>query len=220
MTALFIHIVTDGYCTELLHVREHSILALGNAFSLANRSKKEECLRVVLICISALVEANGLFLEPVLNAITEQLPLLWERARDSVSIHSFLLSVLTHLIMKIGYTTIENQHIQMILFPLLDYCTDISVASRATNHLEDELRLWLVLLVSSRLATEAILWSGLEPHLSLKVIQFNAVLLGPEVVATLSTIIPDLLLNLVSHITLDGGYDDEMDGDDRSKEVG
>ena len=42
--------------------------------------------------MSALVEANGLYLEPVLQAIAEQLPALWERARDSVPIHSCLLS--------------------------------------------------------------------------------------------------------------------------------
>lgn len=44
------------------------------------------------MCVSALVEANGLYLEPVLQAIAEQLPALWERARDSVPIHSCLLS--------------------------------------------------------------------------------------------------------------------------------
>ena len=47
---------------------------------------------VTLMCVSALVEANGLYLEPVIQAIAEQLPSLWERARDSVPIHSCLLS--------------------------------------------------------------------------------------------------------------------------------
>lgn len=42
--------------------------------------------------VSALVESNGVYLEPVLQAIAEQLPPLWERAKDSVTIHSCLLS--------------------------------------------------------------------------------------------------------------------------------
>ena len=42
--------------------------------------------------VSALVEANRLYLEPNLQAIAEQLPSLWERARDSVPIHLCLLS--------------------------------------------------------------------------------------------------------------------------------
>jgi hypothetical protein len=61
--------------------------------------------------------------------------------------------VLNHLIMKMGHATVENYHVQKVLFPLLDYCTDISVPNRADNLLEDGLRLWLVTLVSSRLAT-------------------------------------------------------------------
>ena len=61
--------------------------------------------------------------------------------------------VLNHLIMKMGYGTVENSHIQKVLFPLLDYCTDISVINRAETLLEDGLRLWLVTLVSSRVAS-------------------------------------------------------------------
>lgn len=61
--------------------------------------------------------------------------------------------VLTHLIMKMGYGTVENSNIQKVLFPLLDYCTDISAVNRAETLLEDGLRLWLVTLVSSRVAT-------------------------------------------------------------------
>jgi hypothetical protein len=55
--------------------------------------------------------------------------------------------------MKMGYGTVENAHVQKVLFPLLDYCTDISVVNRAETLLEDGLRLWLVTLVSSRLET-------------------------------------------------------------------
>lgn len=55
--------------------------------------------------------------------------------------------------MKMGYGTVENSHIQKVLFPLLDYCTDISVINRAETLLEDGLRLWLVTLVSSRVAS-------------------------------------------------------------------
>ena len=55
--------------------------------------------------------------------------------------------------MKMGHATVENSYVQKVLFPLLDYCTDISVPIRADNLLEDGLRLWLVTLVSSRLAT-------------------------------------------------------------------
>jgi hypothetical protein len=87
-----IHVRGTAESAELSHVREHSVLALGNAFALANRSESEECLRVDLMCVSALVEANGLYLEPLLQAIAEQLPSLWERASDSVTIHSCLLS--------------------------------------------------------------------------------------------------------------------------------
>ncbi len=65
----------------------------------------------------------------------------------------YLCTVLNHLIMKMGYSTVENAHVQKVLFPLLDYCTDIAVVNRAESLLEDGLRLWLVTLVSSRLAT-------------------------------------------------------------------
>jgi hypothetical protein len=47
--------------------------------------------------VSALMEANVLYLERVLQAIAEQLPSLWERARDSVPIH------LCFLLGKFGY---------------------------------------------------------------------------------------------------------------------
>jgi len=126
-----LHLRGTAESAELSHVRGHSVLALGNAFALANRCESEECLRVDLVrsrvldelypfvvgpsfaappasihppfspdrvytpsqmCVSALVEANGLYLEPVLHAIAEQLPSLWDRARDSVPIHSCLIS--------------------------------------------------------------------------------------------------------------------------------
>jgi len=213
---------------QLLAVRSHSVFALGNAFALANRAESEECLRVILMCVSALVEANGVYLEPVLHAIAEQLPPLWERAGDSVPIHSCLLSVLNHLIMKMGYSTVENSHVQAVLFPLLDYCTDINVVNRAETLLEDGLRLWLVTLLSSRVATmgprltsmlprlEMILRSGLEPHLSLKVLQFNAILLGKQVVEPLGDFLRELLVTLTSRVHVkpkDGGDDDEMEDD-------
>ena len=44
-----LHVKGTAESAELLHVREHSVLALGNAFALANRSESEECLRVVLV---------------------------------------------------------------------------------------------------------------------------------------------------------------------------
>ena len=48
-----IHVRGTEEKAELLHVRQHSVLALGNAFALANRAESEECLRVVLVsCIS------------------------------------------------------------------------------------------------------------------------------------------------------------------------
>ena len=44
-----LHVKGTAENAELLHVREHSVLALGNAFALANRSESEECLRVALV---------------------------------------------------------------------------------------------------------------------------------------------------------------------------
>lgn len=225
---------------QLLAVRSHSVFALGNAFALANRADSEECLRVILMCVSALVEANGVYLEPVLQAIAEQLPPLWERAGDSVPIHSCLLSVLTHLIMKMGYSTVENSHVQAVLFPLLDYCTDINVVNRAETLLEDGLRLWLVTLLSSRVATmgskltsmlprlEMILRSGLEPHLSLKVLQFNSILLGKQVVEPLGEFLREMLVTLTSRVHVKAkasGDEMEDDGDNnggssKEKDVG
>mmetsp|Transcript_14218 Transcript_14218/g.29011 ORF Transcript_14218/g.29011 Transcript_14218/m.29011 type:complete len:1199 (-) Transcript_14218:40-3636(-) len=218
---------------QLLAVRSHSVFALGNAFALANRAESEECLRVILMCVSALVEANGVYLEPVLQAIAEQLPPLWERAGDSVPIHSCLLSVLTHLIMKMGYSTVENCHVQAVLFPLLDYCTDINVVNRAETLLEDGLRLWLVTLLSSRVATmgskltsmlprlEMILRSGLEPHLSLKVLQFNSILLGKQVVEPLADFLRELLVTLTSRVHVKAkGNGDEMEDDGGNGGVG
>ena len=227
-----LHVKGESESTELANVREYSVLALGNAFTLANRAESEECLRVTLMCVSALVEANGLYLEPVLQAIAEQLPSLWERAQDSVTIHSSLVSVLQHLIMKMGYSTVENEHVQKVLFPLLDYCTDISVANRADNLLEDGLRLWLVVLVSSRLATMGaslrsmlprladIIRTGLEPHLSLKVLQFNTLLLGRQVLEPHATILRDLLLNLTSCIYLEQTGGDDTMGDNVERSTG
>jgi hypothetical protein len=217
---------------QLLAVRSHSVFALGNAFALANRAESEECVRVILMCVSALVEANGVYLEPVLQAIAEQLPSLWERAGDSVPIHSCLLSVLNHLIMKMGYSTVENSHVQAVLFPLLDYCTDITVVNRAETLLEDGLRLWLVTLLSSRVATmgprltsmlprlELILRSGLEPHLSLKVLQFYAILIGKQVIEPLGDFLRELLVRMTSSVhTKPGEKDaagDEMEDDSTS----
>jgi len=222
-----LHVKGTEESAQLESVREHSVFALGNTFALANRAESEECLSVTLMCVSALVEANGLYLEPVIQAIAEQLLSLWERARDSVPIHSCLLSVLNHLIMKMGYATIENQHVQTVLFPLLDYCTDISVTNRAETLLEDGLRLWLVTVVSSRVATmgpkltnmlprlEAIIRSGLEPDLSLKVLQFNALLLGPQVIEPLAPTLRDMLVSLTRciHSEQKAGDDTSMDGD-------
>eukprot|EP00569_Conticribra_weissflogii_P015458 CAMPEP_0171399164 /NCGR_PEP_ID=MMETSP0880-20121228/6432_1 /TAXON_ID=67004 /ORGANISM="Thalassiosira weissflogii, Strain CCMP1336" /LENGTH=1231 /DNA_ID=CAMNT_0011913281 /DNA_START=59 /DNA_END=3754 /DNA_ORIENTATION=- len=235
-----LHVKGTEESAQLNLVRQHSVLALGNAFALANRVESEECLRVTLACVSGLVEANGIHLEPVLQAIAEQLPPLWERAKDSVPIHSCLLSVLTHLIMKMGYSTVEHPHIQTVLFPLLDYCTDISIVNRAETLLEDGLRLWLVTLVSSRVATmgqslasmlprlELILRSGLELHLSLKVLQSNAILLGPQVIEPLAEVLREMLVDLTScvHIDKKPEEDDEMKDDDdaaaakKEKEVG
>ena len=222
-----LHIKGETESAELVEVRFHSVFALGNAFSLANRAEADECLRVTLMCISAIVEANGLHLEPVLQAIAEQLPALWERAQDSVTIHSCLVSVLKHLIMKMGYSTIENPHVQKVLFPLLDYCTDISVPNRADNLLEDGLSLWLVVLVSSRVATMGsslrsmlprladILRAGLEPYLSLKVLQYNALLLGQQVLEPHADNLRQLLINLTSFIYSEQ-EDDIMGNSDRS----
>ena len=68
---------------------------------------------------------------------------------------------------------------------------------------------------------EAILRSGSEPHLSLKVLQFNAILLGPEVVAALSPILRELLVKLLtSCIHSDGDGEDAMDGDEGGSGVG
>ena len=64
---------------------------------------------------------------------------------------------------------------------------------------------------------EVIILSALEPHLSLKVLQFNAILLGPEVVTTLSPILSQLLVKLTSCIHVDGDSEDAMDGDERLK---
>ena len=222
-----LHIKGETESAELVEVRSHSVFALGNAFALANRAESDECLRVTLMCISAIVEANGLHLEPVLQAIAEQLPALWERAQDSVTIHSCLVSVLKHLIMKMGYSTIENPHVQKVLFPLLDYCTDISVPNRADNLLEDGLSLWLVVLVSSRVATMGpsltsmlprladILRAGLEPYLSLKVLQYNALLLGQQVLEPHADTLRQLLINLTSFIYSEQ-EDDTMGNSDRS----
>ncbi|KAL7549275.1 hypothetical protein ACHAWF_012552 [Thalassiosira exigua] len=220
-----LHVRGAEESVQLAAVRERSVLALGNAFALANRCESEECLRVTLMCVSSLVEANGLYLEPVLQAIAEQLPPLWARARDSVPIHSCLLSVLTHLIMKMGYESVEHADVQKVLFPLLDYCTDISAINRADTLLEDGLRLWLVTVVSSRMATmgaqlanmlprlEAIVRSGLEPHLSLKVMQYNAVLLGPRVIQPLAPVLSEMLVNLTCCI-----HSEKKEEDDESME--
>jgi hypothetical protein len=133
--------------------------------------------------------------------------------------------VLTHLIMKMGFGTVENSHIQKVLFPHLDYCTDISAINRAETLLEDGLRLWLVTLVSSRVATmgpslnnmmpwlEAILRSGLETHLVLKTLQYTAILLGPRVIEPLAPVLGETLLNLTSCIQT-GGDNDSLKGTD------
>lgn len=64
---------------------------------------------------------------------------------------------------------------------------------------------------------EAILRSGLEPHLSLKVMQHTSILLGPQVVEPLAAVLRDLLVNLTSCIHTDSKGDDAMDDGNRSK---
>ena len=44
-----LHLRGTAESAELSHVRGHSVLALGNAFALANRCESEECLRVDLV---------------------------------------------------------------------------------------------------------------------------------------------------------------------------
>jgi hypothetical protein len=53
--------------------------------------------------------------------------------------------------------------------------------------------------------------------MTLKVLQFNAILLGPEVVAPLSPILRDLLEKLTCCIYLECDGEDSMDGDESSK---
>lgn len=48
-----LHVKGTEESEELLHVREHSVLALGNAFALANKSESEECLRVTLVSVNS-----------------------------------------------------------------------------------------------------------------------------------------------------------------------
>ena len=72
---------------------------------------------------------------------------------------------------------------------------------------------WFFLQILTRF--ETILTAGLEPHLSLKILQFNAILLGPQVVEPLAAVLRDTLMNLTSCIHSnqkggDGG--DTMDG--------
>jgi len=61
---------------------------------------------------------------------------------------------------------------------------------------------------------EVILNAGLEPHISLKVLQFNAILLGPQVVEPLAAGLRDLLVKLTSciHSNQSSDDDDTMDG--------
>ena len=44
-----LHVRGTEESVQLMAVREHSVLALGNAFKLANRCEAEECLRVTLV---------------------------------------------------------------------------------------------------------------------------------------------------------------------------
>lgn len=213
-----LHFKPTEVTPHLQKVRENSIVPLGNAFALANRVVGQECLRTVLLLVSSLVEANGTCLEGnILNAIAEQLPPLWNRASDSVAIHSCLVSVLSHLVGKLGSIAIENLHIQKVLFPLIDYCTDISSGMLRTDTLlEDGLRLWLVTLVTSRMAImgnylstmlprlEVILKTGLEAHLSLKVLHLYVVLVGPTVLQPLVGNLQSLLMDCVSCILKEG----------------
>lgn len=134
-----LHFKSNEVTPQLKTVRENSVVPLGNAFALANRVEGQECLRAVLLLVSGLVEANGTCLERnILNAIAEQLPPLWERASNSVAIHSCLVSVLNHLIGKLGSIALENDHVQKVLFPLMDYCTDVGAGMlRSDTLLED-----------------------------------------------------------------------------------
>lgn len=67
-----------------------------------------------------------------------------------------------------------------------------------------------------------IIRSGLEPQLSLKVLQFNALLLGRQVVEPHATLLSDLLVNLTSFIYSDQaeGSDNTMDGRSSDKTTG
>lgn len=57
----------------------------------------------------------------------------------------------------------------------------------------------------------AVIQSGLEPHLSLKVLQYCAVLLGPQAVEPLATVLPEILVNLTKCI-----HSEQQEGDDEA----
>jgi len=61
---------------------------------------------------------------------------------------------------------------------------------------------------------EAILTADLEPHLSLKILQFNSILLGPQVVEPLAAVLRDLLIKLTSCIHSNQKSDDDTMDDD------
>jgi len=226
LALLFLNSKVDGAEGRMTAVRENSVPALGNAFALANRVSSDECLKASLTLVSGLVEANGTSMGHCLPAVAEQLPPLWERAGDSVPVHSCLIAVLNHLVMKLGYPAAENAQVQGVLFPLLDYCTDVTVPHRAETLLEDGLKLWLVVMVTSRLETmgqslrrmlprlEAVLRSGMEAHLSLQVLQFYSILLGPGVVESVGDVVRGLLVQCMSCIHND------YTGDERRRSAG
>jgi hypothetical protein len=59
-----LHLRGTAESAELSHVRGHSVLALGNAFALANRCESEECLRVDLVRSRALDEVYPFVVGP------------------------------------------------------------------------------------------------------------------------------------------------------------
>lgn len=134
---------------------------LGSAFALLARLTEVESKVRVLQLISVQVEAMGDAIAPFLGVLAAALPQVWS-ASEAVSVsgstrdvdtgalarlHSALIAVLTHLVNRLRTAAISHPQVQSVVFPLLQYATNLRSAE-AEVLVEEAFRLWAVALAS------------------------------------------------------------------------
>jgi len=135
-------------------VEESMDAIMKHCFNLLPRLYEAESMVRMLQCISATVELLGDRVQPHLHSITGALPQVWNLVQERTSeegtgarvrLHCSLLSMMGHLIVKLGTAAAEQPEVAGVLLPLLLHATNAS-DPQAEPLMDDALKLWMAVL--------------------------------------------------------------------------